>query len=144
MKKLYLAGAYSSDNILGVRDNIALGIRVSIEMRRLGFAPFCPWSDWEEAVAEPNIRPLSNYWKNVARKLGIKIHEPLTMEDWKEVGLAWLRCCDAMLIIDEGGAWMNSEGTKAEFKEALALNIPVFYYSRLGELLQWASERNEV
>lgn len=56
MKKVYVAGKYSDDNVLDVLGNISRGIKLCKDLFLLGYAPFCPWldhqyvlqmSDWE-------------------------------------------------------------------------------------------------
>ena len=44
---MYVAGAYSSDNVLGVLDNMRRGMRMSTEIFLAGFSPFCPWLDYQ-------------------------------------------------------------------------------------------------
>ena len=44
--KVYVAGAYSADNVLDVLSNIRRGIRASTEIFLAGYSPFCPWLDY--------------------------------------------------------------------------------------------------
>ena len=45
MKKVYVAGAMSSNNILGVLRNISVGVHYGAEVLARGFAPFVPHFD---------------------------------------------------------------------------------------------------
>jgi len=98
---VYVAGAYSSNHILGVAANIRRGRRFATEIKKAGFADYCPWNDWEQAVLDD-----------------------IPMKDFKETGLAWLRKADAVVLVP---GWEDSAGTHAEIDEAIKLHIPVFY-----------------
>jgi len=104
MKRIYIAGAYSADNVLDVFHNIRNGIEMSSHILRLGFAPFCPWLDYHY-VLEDNFRVL-------------------TVQDFYEYSLAWLEVSDALLILKD---YEHSKGTLAEIEFAKEKNIPVFY-----------------
>lgn len=47
MKRVYVAGAYSADSTMGTLHNIRKGIRASTEIFLMGYAPFCPWLDFQ-------------------------------------------------------------------------------------------------
>ena len=42
MKRVYVAGAYSADNVIDVLENIRRGIEKCAELLGEGIAPFCP------------------------------------------------------------------------------------------------------
>jgi len=46
MKKVYVAGAFSGDNVLTILDNMRKGMRLATEVLLAGFAPFVPWFDY--------------------------------------------------------------------------------------------------
>lgn len=105
MKRVYIAGAYSADNIIGVLDNIRKGIRAGTEVLLAGYAPFTPWLD---------------YHYNLALRDG----EKLTVKDFYNYSLAWLEVSDAVLVLPDSD---NSKGTRVEIEAAKKLNIPIFY-----------------
>ncbi len=45
MLKIYIAGPYSSDNILQGLENIRRGQRMAAKLLQHGLAVFCPWLD---------------------------------------------------------------------------------------------------
>jgi nucleoside 2-deoxyribosyltransferase len=102
--KVYVAGPYSSDNVLGVLSNIRKGINKSYVLLQQGFAPFSPWLDYHFV--------LEDYTND------------LTVQDFYEYSMEWLRVSDAVLV---QGNWQSSKGTIAEIKEAETLGIPVFH-----------------
>ena len=106
MKKIYIAGAYSSDNVLGVLDNIRKGLRASTEIFLAGFAIFCPWADH-----------LFN--------LQLREGETLTVQNFYDYSIEWLKVSDIMVLLP---GWENSTGTKKEIEIAKSLNIPVYSY----------------
>ena len=55
MIRLYIAGPYNAEDVMGIARNIHNGIKVSTEMRRLGFSVYCPWDDFLEAIFAPDI-----------------------------------------------------------------------------------------
>jgi len=106
MKKVYVAGAYSSDNVLGVLNNIREGIRVSTEILLAGYAPFCPWLDHQFVLA-------------------LREGEHIPVRAFQENSIAWLEVSDVMVLVP---GWENSHGTRAEIEIARTLNIPVYTY----------------
>jgi hypothetical protein len=106
MKRVYVAGAYSSDNVLGVLDNIRKGIRASTEIMLANFAVFCPWLDFQV-------------------NLTLREGEYFSVALLKEQSMAWLEVSDMMVVLP---GWENSEGTKKEIEIAESLNIPVYSY----------------
>jgi hypothetical protein len=112
MKRIYIAGAYSAENVITVLDNIREGMRASLEVFLAGFAPFCPWLDFHYQLM---LRP----------------GEKLTVPDFYEYSKAWLEVSDAMYI-HPNSDWRNSKGTLAEIQRAKEMAIPVYY--DLGEM----------
>jgi len=107
MKRVYIAGAYSDKNVIKVLENMREGIRLSTEVFLKGFAPFCPWMDYHYTLM---LRP----------------GESLSIQDYYEYSLAWLRVADAVLVNTKTD-WVNSRGTRIEIGEAKDLGIPIFY-----------------
>lgn len=102
--KVYVAGAYSADNVLSVLQNIGRGEKACAELFRLGFAPFCSWHDKSYVTDNPDII--------------------FDINDFYEYSIAWLEVSDAMLVID---GWEKSKGTIKEIGIARKLGIPVFF-----------------
>ena len=104
IKRVYVAGPYSADNVLDVLKNIGRGEKTCAELFRLGFAPFCPWHDKSFVTDRPD--------------------DQFTIQQFYEYSIAWLEVSDAVLVLLNSE---NSKGTQAEIKRAMELNIPVFY-----------------
>lgn len=107
-KRVYVAGAYSADNVLDVLRNMNRGIRLSSKVFMLGYAPFCPWLDYQFAL---NAR--------------LDEGEDVTLENYYGYSMAWLEASDAVLVVPEKHE--TSKGTQAEIKRANELEIPVFF-----------------
>ena len=77
MKRIYVAGNYSSTNILQVFENMRLGIKKSTELFSRGYSPFCPWLDYHFCLmkSEDSI---------------------FTVENFYNYSLAWLEVSDIM------------------------------------------------
>ena len=69
MKRIYIAGPYSSDNVIGVLDNMRKGMRLSTEVFLAGYAPFCPFLDYHF-------------------QLNLRDGENLTLDDYYQYSLA--------------------------------------------------------
>lgn len=112
--KVYVAGAYSADNVLSVLQNIGRGEKACAELFRLGLAPFCPWHDKSYVIDNPDYS--------------------FTVEDFYEYSLTWLEVSDIVLILDN---WKGSQGVLREIKLAEELRMPVFY--SLNDLVRYAA-----
>jgi hypothetical protein len=110
MKRVYVAGAYSADNILDIFDNMRRGIRWSVEVLLAGHAPFCPWLDFQYT-------------------LSLREGETLSLQDFYSYSLAWLRVSDVVFVTP---GWEASTGTANEILTADELGIPVIF--RLEDL----------
>ena len=104
MKRIYVAGNYSADNVIEVLDNIRKGIDACAKLIIHGYSPFCPWLDFQY-------------------KLSSKGNE-ITKEMLYDCSLSWLKASEAMLVISGSG---DSEGTKREIEIAKKLGIPIFH-----------------
>lgn len=113
MKKIYVAGSYNGPNVIQVLDNMRIGMRASVEVLRMGFAPFCPWLDFHFQLM---LRP----------------GETLTIDDYYAYSIAWLEVSDAVYVCNYRE---DSKGTKAEIDRAKELNIPVFF--TLGDAVEY-------
>jgi hypothetical protein len=112
MKRIYVAGPYSADNVLDVLRNIGRGEKACASLFKMGFAPFCPWHDKSYVIDNPD-------------------HD-FTVQQFYDYSMAWLEVSDAVLLT---GAWHSSKGTLAEITRADELGIPVF--KSLIELAKW-------
>lgn len=115
MKKVYVAGKYSDDNVLDVLGNISRGIKLCKDLFLLGYAPFCPWLDHQYVLQMSD-------WER----------KKLTVPMFWNYSMAWLEVSDCMLVIPE--RIEESKGVQAEIARARELNIPVYY--GLPELLR--------
>jgi len=100
-RRVYVAGAYNADNVIDVLANMRRGHELCIKVLRAGFAPFDPWLDYQFGLLAD-----------------------ITRDEYLEYSMAWLRASEAVLVVQEG--WQDSEGTKAEIREAHGLGIPIF------------------
>jgi len=111
MKRIYIAGPYSADNVMDVLKNIREGIKISTEVFKLGYSPFSPWLDFHFVLMD--------------------IGNELKLEDFYRYSIDWLAVSDAILMT---GDWQNSKGSAKEWEYAKKNNIPVFY--SIGELIK--------
>ena len=105
MIRVYVAGAYSDDNILGCLENMRTGIKKSLEVLDAGFSPFVPWFDY-----------LFTLMREDSQKIGI--------QEYYDYSMAWLEASDCVLI---SHGHEHSKGTQAEIQKATKLGIPVFF-----------------
>ena len=105
MKRVYVAGPYSADNIIDVFENMRKGMRVGVEVFLAGYAPWVPWHDFHH-------------------QLMFQDGESLSVDDYYEMSMAWLVVSDAVLVLP---GWVNSKGTVAEMHKAVNLGIPIYF-----------------
>lgn len=86
MKRVYVAGAYSADNVLDVLRNIGRGEHYAAKLFGLGFAPFCPWHDKDYAIR--------NWDKDI------------TVQMFYDYSMAWLEVSDIVFLVP---GWENSK-----------------------------------
>ncbi len=101
MIRVYVAGAYSADNVIDLLANMRRGIRLAVQVQKLGFAPYVPWEDFTR-----------------------HLRASFTLEDCYGVSMAWLEVSQAVIVVPEGQE--QSSGTQAEIARANELGIPVF------------------
>ena len=121
MKKVYVAGAMSSNNILGVLRNISAGVHYGAEVLARGFAPFVPHFD----IAFM----LQKGWDGF----------DVPLQTYYDYTMAWLEASDIVLVCPN---WEKSIGTINEIKRAEELGKPVYY--SLEDLLEHESKVSEV
>ena len=110
MKRVYIAGAYTAADYLGVEDNIAAARRVAAQLASKGIGFFCPHmnSAHFEAIT-PDVPP----------------------DFWYELDLRFLDACDALLLIE---GWEDSKGSRAEKEHAEKRGMPVFVFQHFFSL----------
>jgi len=108
MKRIYVAGPYSADNVLDVLRNIGRGQMVCAKLFFNGYAPFCPWHDKTYCIDKFNETP--------------------TVDMFYKYSMAWLEVSDAVLVLPDSE---GSKGTQFEIKRARELNIPVFFMDHI-------------
>lgn len=116
MRKVYVAGAMSADNILQVLENISVGVEYGARLLEKGYAPFVPHLD-------------------IAFKLQQGTNYNVPMDYYYEYTMEWLKASDCVLVCPN---WENSKGTIAEIETAKSRGIPVYY--SLEELIEKEGE----
>ena len=105
MKRVYVAGAMSADNILEMLQNIHDGIKLGSELLKNGYAPFVPHFDIFFKIQN-----------------GVDFNIPL--QYYYDYTMEWLRASECVVVCPN---YKNSVGTKAEIKQAEELGLPVYY-----------------
>ena len=113
MKRVYVAGSYSADNVIDVLRNIGKGQRVCAYLFKKGLYPFCPWHDKSYVIDNPNDNHLD-------------------VSQFHNHSMSWLEVSNAVYVISGVG---DGGGVDAEIKRADELGIPVFY--KESELLKY-------
>jgi len=117
MIKVYIAGAYSADNIIDVLKNIGRGEKEAAKLFQLGYAPFCPWFDKDFILKFPE--------------------NEFTIEQFLNYSMEWLKVSDVVYIVPNIKGmtnWIESKGTLNEIQTANELGIPVI--STMQELIR--------
>ena len=114
MKRIYVAGPYSADNVLDVLRNIGRGQYVCAKLFFKGYSPFCPWHD-KTYVTD-------------------RFYEVTTVEMFYNYSMNWLEVSDAVLVLPNSE---TSIGTQAEIKMAHELHIPVYHMKDICEDPKW-------
>lgn len=102
MKRIYVAGNYSANNVISVLNNVAKGTKVCVEILKSGNVPFCPWLDYQFQFYD----------------------QSLTVDDYYRYSMAWLEVSDEIWVLPNSE---QSKGTQAEIKRAKDLGIKVIF-----------------
>jgi hypothetical protein len=100
--RVYVAGSYNADNVLGILRNIALGTMECVKLLKAGFTPFCPWLDYQFHFYD----------------------DTLTLDDYYRYSIGWLEVSDVLFVLPNSE---NSKGTQKEIERAKKLGIPIMY-----------------
>lgn len=110
MIRVYIAGPYCSETVIGGLNNIRNGLRAATELMLAGYSPFCPFTDHLYCMQLRN-------------------NEALTVDDYFNATLEWLYVSDAVLVLP---GYEKAKGVLSEIEKALLMDIPVFY--SIGDL----------
>jgi hypothetical protein len=100
--RIYVAGPYSSGNIIQILNNVHTGTKYCVKLLKEGHEPFCPWLDYQ-----------FHFYDNT-----------LTVEDYYRYSISWLEVSDTIHILPHSE---NSKGTFKEIERAIELCIPVIF-----------------
>lgn len=123
--KVYIAYRYScnfppfNSDVLAILGSIGKATRVGLELAKLGFIPFIPHLDFLVAIMDGSL---------------IDDKFPLTKDYYYKSSMEWLKCCDAMLLVDSMDIKRGSKGVKVEYEYCIDVGIPIF--TSIEELLQ--------
>jgi len=116
LPRVYVAGAYSADNVTKILRNIREGIKLAERvLATKKAAPFAPWLDWM-----------------------FEIFGDHDVETYYEYSAQYLRSTDIVMVRREGSD--NSNGTQKELDLAETLAIPIFYDDEWGAFLNYVEE----
>lgn len=110
MKKIYVAGAYSGDNIHQILENMRIGLSFSSRLLTMGYAVYSPWTDFQLFLVDYYIPKISD-------------------QQIKEASLEWLKVSDAMFVVPNERNHL-SKGLQYEIQKAKELSIPIFYSTK--------------
>jgi len=110
MKKVYIAGAISANNLEGGLRNLRQGILMGAELLKMGFAPFVPHLDFQYCLVQDERIPVETFYN---------------------YDLEWLKVCDYILVLPNSE---NSKGVKKEIETAEMLGMPIF--TNINDLLE--------
>lgn len=102
-RRVYVAGAINSGNVIGCLSNIRKGIRASTKILLDGEIPYCPFLDFQFFLA-------------------LDEHEEITFDMIRNYSMTWLEVSNIVVVLPESDA---SVGTQAEIARAHELGIPV-------------------
>lgn len=101
--RVYVAGCYSSDNVMGVLGNIRNGLNQSANLFSAGYYVYSPWLDFQFAIS---------------------LYGDLPAQYYKDNSMAWLEVSDVVYVLPYSE---NSKGVQAEIERAKELKIPVVH-----------------
>ncbi|MBW1812092.1 MAG: DUF4406 domain-containing protein [Deltaproteobacteria bacterium] len=114
MKRIYVAGSYNAENVIGVLDNIKVGTTVCADLLKKGFTPFCPWLDY------------NFHW-----------FADLKIEDYYRYSMGWLEVSECVVVLPGS---RKSTGTNKEIARAKEIGLDIYtketfyHYIKTGEI----------
>ena len=102
MKRVYLAGAYSADNVIDVLKNIGIGEFYAAQIFKKGYYPFVPWCD------------------RIFVQLNFDVD--FNVEMFYKYSMAYLEVCELMFLVP---GWEKSKGTLKEIERVKELGIRI-------------------
>ena len=102
MKRVYVAGAYSGNNVIEILQNIGRGEWYSAQIFKLGYSPFVPWHDKDFVI---------KLWD-----------QELDVDMFYKYSLTWLEVSDIIFLVP---GWEKSKGTLKEIEVANKLGIRI-------------------
>ena len=116
LPKVYVAGAYSADNVTAVLRNIRDGLKLAERVLATKMAaPFAPWLDWQfEMFGDHEVSTYYNYSYN------------------------WLIASDVVLVRRYGSE--TSHGTQKEIELAGKYGIKVFFDDEWPQFVEYIKE----
>lgn len=114
--KVYVAGAYSADNVIAILRNIREGLKLSERVFATKIAaPFAPWLDWQfEMFGDHDVSTYYNYSNS------------------------WLIASDIVLVRRYGNE--TSRGTQKEIELAKQYGIKVFFDDEWPQFIEYVKE----
>jgi hypothetical protein len=107
--KVYVAYRYSCEGkVVPILNSIGRATQAGVELERKGIVAYVPHFDWLLAAVD-----------------GVDGKPSITLEQYYRHGIEWLKCCDALLLVDPED-YGPSKGVTAEVDYCLEHNIPVF------------------
>lgn len=100
--RVYVAGAYSADNIITIQENMRLGLRLATEVLKAGYAPFTPWLDFQFGLLDAVL-----------------------YEEYLAYSMAWMEAAEVVLV--QPVRLKESRGSQKEIARARALSIPIVH-----------------
>ena len=105
MKRVYVAGAYSADNIVECLRNIGRGEDYSARIFNMGFAPFCPWHDKEFVIRNWNADYI--------------------VQQFYDYSIAWLEVSDCVFLVPGWRIVMEQRKRSLSLKKWASLSLKI-------------------
>jgi hypothetical protein len=105
MKLIYVAGPYSASTPEGIKANINLAEKASVELLKNGWAVLTPH-------------------KNTSGYEQYEDYIKYSHSDWLTMDIVMLDRCDAIFMLKD---WEKSKGALEEYERATALNLDIYF-----------------
>ena len=107
--KVYVAYRYSCEGkVVPILNSIGRASKAGVEIERRGFVAYVPHFDWLMCAID-----------------GADGNPCISLEQYYKHGIEWLKCCDALLLVDTED-YGSSKGVTAEVDYCLEHDIPIF------------------